>query len=328
MQPPRAMDIKPSWTRPKLNPRTRRVAMIAGILSLGLFAGGLIAGRALTGDHVVFATPIVPPTIITVPAPAPSVTVRLPEPPPPPPPVVEPVVEPVPPRALAPRLWAECVLPSGDNHPDADRSTDADLRLCQWDRGFPAISGDGALIATEYVPDDGGRGYPGLTIRFIDPSTSRVVRSALILSPDEFVEDPEARGKLQARIARRVAVVQRTLDAGRFRALVSLGGSEDAADPAVTSSPRWQALHAEVSGGAVRIVDPSRSSVIWQGFFGVERPGGPAKDTDFCSGWGLHRMALWWDPATKTILSVQVYRTGGCMCSDDTFEEVRHVETP
>lgn len=316
------MDIKPSWTRPKLNPRTRRVAMTAGILSLGLFAGGLIAGRALTGDHVVFATPIVPPTVITVPAPAPSVTVRLPDPPSPPPPVVEPVVEPVRPRARAPRLWAECILSS------SNQDTDAALPECQWDRGFPAISGDGALIATEYVPEDGGRGYPGLTIRFIDPSTSRVVRSALILSPDEFVEDPEARGKLQARIARRVAAVQRTLDAGRFRAMVSLGGSEDAADPAVTSSPRWQALHAEVSGGAVRIVDPSHASVIWQGSFGVGRPGGPAKDTDFCGSWELHRMALWWDPATQTLLSVQIYRTGGCMCSDDLLEEVRHVETP
>jgi hypothetical protein len=303
----------------------RRVTMIAGILSLGLFSGGLLAGRALEGDHAVFATPIMPPTIITVSAPAPSVTVRLPDPPPPPPPVVAPVVEPVPPRALAPRLWAECILPSGDNNTDAN--TDADRRMCQWDRGFPAISGDGSLIATEYAPDDSGRGYPGLTIRFIDPSTSRVVRSALILSPDEFVEEPEALGKLQARIVRRAAAVQRTLDAGRFRAMASLGGSEDAADPAVTSSPRWQALHAEVSGGAVRIVDPSRSSVIWQGSFGVGRPGGPAKETDFCSGWGLHRMALWWDPATKTILSVQDYRTGGCMCSDASVEEVRHAET-
>ena len=316
------MDIKPSWTRPKLSSRTRRVAMIAGTLSLGLFAGGLIAGRVLTGAHVVFATPIIPPTIITVPAPAPSVTVRLPDPPPPPPPVVAPVVEPVPPRALAPRLWAECVLPS------SSQDTDASLPECQWDRGFPAISGDGSLIATEYVPQDGGRGNPGLTIRFIDPSTSRVVRSTLILSPDEFASDPEARDKLQARIARRVAAVQRTLEAGRFRAMVALGGSEDVADAAVTSSPRWQALHAEVSGGAVRIVDPSRSSVIWQGAFGIARPGGPAKDTDFCSGWGLHRMALWWDPATKSLLSVQVYRTGGCMCSDDILEEVRHVETP
>jgi hypothetical protein len=315
------MDIKPSWTRPKLHPRTRRVAMIAGILSLGLFSGGLIAGRALEGDHAVFTPPIIPPTIITVPAPAPSVTVRLPDPPPPPPPVEAPVVEPVPPRALAPRLWAECVLPPADNGAP-------EFRMCAWDRGFPAISEDGSLIAIEYIPSDGGRGNPGLTIQFIDARTSRMVRSTRVLSPDEVVEEPAALEKLHARIAQRVAAAQRTLDAGRFRAMVSLGGTEDADDPAVTSSPRWQALHAEVSGGAVRIVDPSRSSVIWQGSFGVGRPGGPAKDTDFCIGWGLHRMSLWWDPATKSLLSVQTYRTGGCMCGDDVIEEVRHVETP
>src|SRR5262249_30077322 len=157
------------------------------------------------------------------PAAAPQITVPTPEvkvtlPPPP-----EPKESPAPTwHVLAPKLAAECIGPALPM--EGTQSAEAVNPECGWDDGFPAIAEDGSLIAMKASFSPAGRGGLSLSISFVDPNTSRIVRSDEIMSIDEYWDDKN-RAKVVAKIPRRVAAVQRVLDAGHYRTLRPLGHS-------------------------------------------------------------------------------------------------------
>lgn len=219
-------------------------------------------------------------------------------------------IEPPPasPRATTPVLDAACVAPPDDAGP-----------ACGWDDGFPAISPDGRRIALKHVPDDGGRGNPGLSIRVVDVATSRIVRDVTILSPDEWDAAADAPERLRATIARRVADVTRALGLARFRALAPLGRAAPWADEVDVDA---SAIHAEFDGAAVRIVDPARARVLWQARLSAARIAAADED-GLCAGWTLHEVDAWWDPETRAVLVVQAYTTGGCLCGVETVVHAR-----
>jgi hypothetical protein len=305
------MDHSPYWIRPDLKPRLRRSSLVAGMLALGAGAMALWASREQT-TYI----PVITPVTVQVPAAAPQITVPTPEvkvtlPPPAEPKPVAPTTW----HVLAPKLAPECIGPA---MPD---STETVVNPeCGWDDGFPAIAEDGSLIAMKAVPDSGPRGGSALYITFVDPNTSRVVRSDEIMSIDDSWADDKSRPKIVAKIHRRIAAVQRILDAGHYRTLRPLGHSNDADGPIDTSK-----VHAEFAGSGVRIVDPATSSVIWQDSFSAPAPSRSGNADELCSGWGLNRMSLWWDPVTKYVVANMRYRTGGCMCLDDDIVQVKRI---
>jgi hypothetical protein len=268
-------------------------------------AAGVGAGLAIPRN----AAPALPPIV----APGPAVVVKmeppsivLPEPPPPPPAPLPPIVHP--PRPLSPVLDADCMLPPDIVETDAPST-------CGWDDGFPAISKDGRTIAMKYSADPGPRGGSSVAVRFVDAKTSRVTREITLLSPDEFFADKEARDKVRAQIPGRVESVQRMLDAGQFRAMIPMGSSKQPLEDR-------DHMHAEIVGGAARIVDPVTASVVWQGHFGAPAPHVEHPEEAMCSSWNLAGLSLWWDPVTKSVLGQMMYRTGGCMCTDEEIEQV------
>lgn len=294
------------------------------VLPLGLVAVGAISIGALgVAIYNAPSTVLVPaPIIINVPpVVAPAVTVTAaetapvvePEPAPITEPDTAPVVAPRP-RALTPVLYAACVapLPGADELPVE----------CGWDTGFPALSSDGSTIALQHVPDDGGRGYPGLYIHLIDANTGTLKRAIEILDPNDYVapdEDYAKSEKLLNTITARVAQTNRTL-AG-YRTLVPLGSNDELASQDV---PVPASIYAEISDtGATRVIDPATREVLFQHSFGVPRPHvDPDDDGGMCPGWNMISMSVWWDPGTRVVLSAQSYRTGGCLCSDATVTQV------
>jgi hypothetical protein len=290
------------WTRAAHGPqRGRRIARVLGLTLAGT---GLVVAIAasvrptvetrITAAPVVTPVLLTPPPIVVLPAPVVAAAAPAEEPPPRP-------------RALAPALDGNCVLPADEMPPS-----------CSWDDGFPAISADGSQIAIKEYPDDGGRGNPGLTIRFVDVETSRLVRAVVVLDPDEYDED--AVPQLQAKIDRRALAIQRTLDAGRYRTLELL--SEDDA----SNRPADTAIHAELDGDLMRIVDPATATVLWRHRFVHPAPRrASSDDDDFCGGWSLYAMSSWWDPPTGTVLASSLYRTGGCLCTDVSVDAVAQI---
>lgn len=292
----------------------------AAVGAMAVFTGGFLVGTSSNNAPRVERIAIPAPQVsVSVPAqPAPMVQVHTPPPAPAAPVVVEKATPP--PRPVAPRLWAQCMaLGFKEETPIA----------CAWDNGLPAISADGTRIATEYVPDDGGRGNPGLTIRLVDARSGRLAREVVIFKPDEYVEDtgdgsPDV-VKLRAKIAARVKVAQRVFADGGYRTMAVLGGSGTTGEPD-ESTRNPNAIYAEVDGGAVRVIDPATNTVIWQHELGVPSPWGQeASDTNDCGGWQLLSNHLWWDPTTRVVLARLAYRTGGCMCHDETVERVARI---
>jgi hypothetical protein len=162
--------------RAAFRPRVRPILLTTA--GATLLCAAFVLGRSVSRSEIV-VTPrvIVPAPQVTV-APAPvvmpptPVVVQAPTPPEPPP------APPAPqPRAQVPMLDAGCVmnLPGSTANP-----------TCAWDDGFPAISADGALIATKYAPTMGGSDLYGLSIHLIDTKTSRVVRDSVILTPTNW----------------------------------------------------------------------------------------------------------------------------------------------
>lgn len=316
------MNDELSLKRPLLATRTRRTMLTASAVLAAMFAGGIGLGTTLHNaprvEHISVAAPPVTVTVPTAPPPSVTVTAPPPAPPPEPAPVVAPANEP--PRPLTPHLWSHCLLvPDGYSR-----------GVCEWDDGFPAMSGDGTLIAHKHIPDDGGRGNPGLEIWFIDAATGKTVSTSVVLSPDEYeVDDGTNSGavtKLYERVTARAAKVQQTLDAGAYRTMAHLGsgGPFNGNEPTTRTTPP-STTYADIDNGSVRIVDPALNRVLWQHTFGV--PGGRASDDPdvMCGGWGLWNMDLWWDPTTHVVLAAEWYRTGGCMCSDEGVVEVARV---
>jgi hypothetical protein len=258
---------------------------------------------------------VMPPTPVVVQAPPP------PEPPPAPPAPR--------PRALVPTLDAGCVV----TFPGSTASP-----ICDWDDGFPAISSDGALIATKYAPPMGGSELYGMSIHFIDTRTSRVVRDSVILTPEELsaalyppgaaVDGPpddkqlQRYQRLQSMIARRVAAVQQTLEDGHFRTLHLLGsGSPSNGDKPSERGPG--PIYAEIIGTTARIIDSAASQVLGRVEFYIAGPRHPDDGTSDCGSWSPWWIGLWWDPETRQVLALQTYRTGGCMCPDIPTETVK-----
>ncbi|HEY5938450.1 MAG TPA: hypothetical protein VIU61_27555, partial [Kofleriaceae bacterium] len=239
--------------------------------------------------------------------------------PPAPAPVLAPVPPPAPPpRALVPKLDPSCVIMTDDPQP----------ATCAWDNGFPAIAHDGSLIATMHAPSAGPSDLYSLSIRFLDPETSRTVKDVVILTQDEasaFVypdENSETAYKLQTavrtKVARRVAAVQKTLDRTKFRTLRALGGWRENQDPAEEPIAHpTDHVYGEIVGSAIRIVDPKTATVLWRGDLSVANSNPLSWEKgDDCGGWSLWGLSTWWDAETQTVLALSTYRTGGCMCSD------------
>lgn len=300
-------------------------------LTTSLFVLGAVSGTALglAIYNVRTAEPIPPADlVVTVPPAAVTVTVPVPAAEPAPEPIVDaPVEAPAKPvRAATPRLWAQCVDLNA-----ADRATE-----CGWDDGFPAISRDGTTIAMKVIPDDGGRGYPGLFVRLLDTASGRVTRTIEILNPDHYLEpsdtdDDATRAKvkrLNTAIAARVKSTQALLDRGGYRTLAALGAWDDMAghdpdgEPAADPIAAHDTTFAEVTGdAAVRVIDPATRGVMFQHQFGIKDPS-PGTSDDDCSGWMLRDVAVWWDPQTRVVVASLSYGTGGCMCGIYTHEQI------
>lgn len=310
-------DITPSWERPNYGPHVRWRALFAAAVTL---VAGIALGHSVLRTSGPSVVPVIAPVKVTLPAPAITVTV-------PPAPVVAPPapidVTPVPPRAMAPVVRPECIL-----EPATD---DGASPTCGWDDGFPAISADGAMLVTKDPGLDDARGLPSLAIDFIDARTSRVVRRAVVLAPEESDfdgsehVDAAKRAALVGKLDRRARLVQAELDAGHYRSLRPLADAHEAAtaeDPAV----RPTTTYAEIAGAQARIVDPSTATVLWEATLDVPARTPRTRDPEAeCGGWSLVNTTLWWDPASKTVLGRLHYVTGGCMCPDADFDVVRHM---
>lgn len=313
------MENVPGLTRPALKPPRRRTAAIAVAGWAGLLTIGFLLGE-VTSQHSRIGSPLPTPIFVDAPkVPAPVVTVNVPPPPPPPPPAPPPAPEPPPPprpRALVPHLEAWCIV--------AEEGSSI-LPACSWDDGFPAISADGALLVKK-IYDASPSGSAGLAIGFFDAHTSRLVRQVDLLS---LKRDYDAQEKLRPgaarRVHQRVAALQRTLDEGAFRSLISLGSNQlgTAAEDAKPSAEVAKRTHAEFSGASARIVDPERSAVLWQHTFFSNLPDAPYDPARMCGGKMLHSLDMWWDPATGVVLTNLTFFTGGCMCPS-VFEEQLH----
>jgi len=312
----------PGLTRPTLITRSRRSVLLATTgVAASLGAGVAVVARP-SEPHEVVPIPIVTPVSIRVPpAPAPTIVVQ----PAPPPPAPPPPPPPLAPRALRPVLDPGCVVPS-QAVMEGTSTEPTDAGACGWDNGFPAIARDGSLVAVLWHPDTGQRETYELAVDFIDADTSRVVRHSIVVTDDELAVEHLDRQRLQRIVNRRVAAIQRTLDAGTYRSLIPLGsaGGNDGVE-SKPLDPRPTTPYAEISYDQVRIIDPATSTVL--GRVSVGMVGAPHPDTsesdaeagrdDMCHGWTLWRMTVSWDPATRVVLADQSYRTGGsCMCPD------------
>jgi hypothetical protein len=275
----------------------------------GAFALGLWLA---TEPWPVAVAPIVfPVTVVVPPTPAPTLVL---EPPASPPPASSDAAPPRPPtlRVLTPSIDAECVL-GGDEIPPG----------CAWERGFPAISGDGRTIAREaYLgeldPDGEPVESPGVSLHFVDAGTLELQRSVTLLEVGERGRAKEVH-ELRARVRRRVADAQRTLETRRYRSMESLdiqGQGEVEAGPG--------SVFAEAAGDAIRIIDSSRSAVIWQRRFAFPTVADPGDSLCFAPSHHTFH-SVWWDAESLTLMIEQGYHTGGCMCDTGSVTHIHRI---
>jgi hypothetical protein len=223
----------PDWTRPVLK---RRIRVAPPIVTAILCAAAFAVGMTVDREPSRIVVPVIAPVSVAVPpAPPPQVVVA-----PVPPAAAAPVPQPPAPRATRPQVAAHCLVLSEGQPPDP---------MCAWDDGFPAISGDGSLIATKYHPVYGQTGNVGESVRFLDTTTGRVVRESIILSPDEYVPG-DALDKLRPEVLARAAAVQRELDTGEFRTLIALGDHNLGDDESHVDATR---IHAEFRDAGTRL---------------------------------------------------------------------------
>lgn len=313
--------------RPTLTPRRRATLGLAAALAT-LFGAGVVTTIALqrTKQPVVHVAapaqpmvlPFAVPSLVVLPA------ALQPEPPAPPPPPPAPEAPPtIAPRALVPTVNPTC-------------ASFSDASACTWDTGFPAISADGSTIAIRYVPDDSGRGYPGLSIFLVDTKTSKITKTMLVLSPDEYLDDADDAGwpKLNAKIAKRAAIAQRVLDDRNFRSLSLIDikssgddAEEDAGERTLVTTDAT--LHAESSGHSIRLVDTAANTVVWQRQFPVEAAypaaKNPSPDGDGCYPSATSGVGVAWDPQTRTLLATVHYQSGPCYCADEVAYHVTKI---
>lgn len=301
--------------RPRLHRRRNLVGIVA---TAGVcFAAGLGVAVALDEDATTIV-PVATPLEIQLPA-APPITVVAPPPTPAPAPapIDEAVEPPPPPRATMPRLDAQCFI----IHSPEEDPPESMPESCQWDDGFPAVSRDGKLVVAKVMDEDGGRGNPNLTIRFLDVATSKVVRDIVVLDPDEVdASDPPAkRAQLVRRVAQRMALAQRVIDQRGYRSLEPLGTSNAYHDVVETDRTK---VHADFDGTAVRAIDPATNRVLWAHRFVVPNPNQRDIETSDCAGWRLRELAVAWDPETRVVIGTSSYDTGGCMCDTVGVEQI------
>ena len=248
------------------------------------------------------------PVVLPVPQPQLLVVHAPPPPAPSPPPVPEPPPPPEP-RAATPRLDVECDLAS---------FTDGGPASCAWNRGFPAISADGATIVQAVNPDDGGRGYPGLVVQFLDVATARVISTHTIIDPNDFDDLSTLPSRKRAAVDRRAARVQEQIDAGRYRSLARVQMPND----------EWRyasPLRADVEGDRIRIVDLATNAALWEHRYdvAVQYPNRKLDpDVAFCEPTATHSIEAWWDATTRTLITSVGYGAGSCMCSDEIVNYV------
>lgn len=289
----------PFWNRAVLSPRRRIVRRVVKVTVIAAAVGGAVAIAMTTLDlertanlvPVITPAPVVQVNVPPQSAPDPWDTpprkgplkieiVAQPAPPEPPAPVVpEPPPEPKP-RAARPRLDTKCLL-----------SVDVDMdETCQWDDGFPAISGAGATIAVKQTSAAPG-GNILSSIGFLDVRTSHVTPWALLTIEDNYDGDTDDDySRLRPKLAARGAAVQRKLDAEGFRPLVDLG--PDAIQP-----PNSLRAEAPGDGASVRIVDPASMTVIWQHRFPAPTS---IEESEECDG--SSSTHVWWDARTRQVL--------------------------
>jgi hypothetical protein len=171
-----------------------------------------------------------------------------------------------------------------------------------------------------------------IEIDALNSSDHLVVRviAAVLYPPGAAVGGPlddkqlQQAQRLLSTIHRRVAGVQRTLDARHFRTLHLLGSARASMSDEVTPSQRGpEPIYAEIVGTTARIIDSAASQVLGRGQFYTDGPKRRENDTSDCSNWAPRSIALWWDPETRQVLALQTYRTGGCMCPDVPTETVQ-----
>lgn len=268
-------------TPPRWQPRTRMAGVIGTVIACSAtFGVGAIAGRGTSTLSGAIFVPVHVDSVKPIAAAEESDAEVTGE-------------EIIPPRATVPHLFTECLVPRDDDALD---------ELCAWEDGFPAISGDGKLIAIKHAPDD------ELSIRFLDSATGRVVRDALIGSADAA---PAPAARL---LAQRAAGVQRMLDARRFRSLVPLAErTDDEAEPRAE-------VYIETHGSLVRMIDAVANTVIGVHRFAAQLPAGSADDG--CDGTRVVDVSVWWDPATRVVLGESTFATGGCICPERTVPRV------
>lgn len=304
------------WTRPSPPPSSNLRVWLAGGLA------GLVISSSMLGALQLVLSQAAP-TVVETPSAPPAVVVTIPAAP-----IVitasgadAPPADVPAPRALQPRLDGRCV--PGTSTADAAPQL---AHACAWDDGFPAIAGDGSLIAIKRIDDDGGRGNANLAVLFVDPVTSRVVKRVTVLDADEW--DPEDK-RLGARMIARAAAAQRTLDAGRYRSLERLPviDSDHYLYDADAPLPSPNITYAEVASSVMRVVDPRTNIALWQGdVSAVDHRRGLAREA--CPTWSRFETSVAIDRPSGYVLVSHLYRTGGCICADERIELVRRLADP
>ena len=129
----------------------------------------------------------------------------------------------------------------------------------------------------------------------------------------------------------RVDHAQRMLDARQFRTMRRLDlrdhdrpETSGVADTTTTSDAVDAAVYAEVAADAIRIIDSTRSLVLWRHSFAFATS--EPRDDQMCfAPYHSQFEGVWWDVSTRTLLVHQGYKTGGCMCSSGIVEHVRRI---
>ncbi|MEO7729569.1 MAG: hypothetical protein ABIY55_01245 [Kofleriaceae bacterium] len=289
---------------PAVPPRRRGLPRGALLVAAGALATTAILCSVGLRDRSSRPLVVVPmPVLVTVAVPAP-VAAPAPARVSAPPPIAVPAPEPVPAtRATTPVLDLPCLLATASADP-----------ACNWDDGFPAISLDGKRIALIYDPNlDSARGMPGFGLELIDVATSRVIRAAPIRTGEEEEEDTPAK------IAQRLADVQRWFDATQFRTMVMLPSDEH--------SPDAGGLFAELAGDAVRVVDGKTHHALWR--FRFPTPASPpstSSDVGTCHPSGLpHVNDVAWDPTTRTAFATALIMTSPCSCTNEVVSQAQRL---
>ena len=288
------MDSTPLLTRPEDVYSRRRVASIAvGAVALGLSftTGMLLADEAVAPMTVTIPQPIVvstPASASAAPGPAPITDA------------------PKPMRMAVPMLAAECF---------GRVTADDDSPTCSWDTGFPAISNDGTQIAELVI--EGPMGPTDVSVVFYDVATNKPTRTIAISMESELDQDEP---RYRAKILQRTATAQKLLDAGKFRALRSLGThdtSDPAAPPEVTGDARE--IHPEWTGATMRLLDPQAGTEVFRHAFSAPAP--TSSTAEECSGWSLVQISGWWDPQTRVVVGQLLHHHGGCLCGSTTVTQ-------